>query len=88
VADASVLTERVKAMPDGVTDDAAASDHWEDVHIILSVSLFTITMLFCALPAIAEIRIVTSQGEHRMGDRDTREDAVRLATVEEERDRA
>jgi uncharacterized membrane protein YgcG len=67
-------------MPDGVTDDAAASDHWEDVHIILSVSLFTITMLFCALPAIAEIRIVTSQGEHRMGDRDTREDAVRLAT--------
>jgi uncharacterized membrane protein YgcG len=67
-------------MPDGVTNDAAASDHWEDVPIILSAILLTITTLFCALPAIAEIRIVTSQGEYRMGDRDTREDAVRLAT--------
>ncbi len=28
----------------------------------------------------AELRIVAAQGEHRMGDRDTREDAVRLAT--------
>ena len=31
-------------------------------------------------PACAEIRIVNAQGEHRMGDRDTREDAIRLAT--------
>lgn len=30
--------------------------------------------------AQAEVRIVTAQGEHRMGDRDTREEAVRLAT--------
>src|SRR5438094_8893009 len=28
----------------------------------------------------AEVRVVTAQGEHRMGDRDTREDAIRLAT--------
>ncbi len=28
----------------------------------------------------AEVRIVTAQGEHRMGDRDTKEDAIRLAT--------
>jgi uncharacterized membrane protein YgcG len=28
----------------------------------------------------AEIRVVTAQGEYRMGDRDTREDAIRLAT--------
>jgi hypothetical protein len=33
-----------------------------------------------ASPTWAEIRIVNAQGEHRMGDRDTREDAVRLAT--------
>lgn len=30
-------------------------------------------------PALADIRIVNAQGEHRMGDRDTREDAIRLA---------
>ena len=31
-------------------------------------------------PALAEVRVVNAQGEHRMGDRDTREDAIRLAT--------
>ncbi len=31
-------------------------------------------------PACAESRVVNAQGEHRMGDRDTREDAIRLAT--------
>lgn len=30
---------------------------------------------------LAEIRVVTAQGEHRMGDRDTKEDAVHLATA-------
>ena len=29
---------------------------------------------------LAEVRVVTAQGEHRMGDRDTKEDAIRLAT--------
>jgi hypothetical protein len=29
---------------------------------------------------VAEIRVVSAQGEHRMGSRDTREDAIRLAT--------
>lgn len=33
-----------------------------------------------AASAFADIRIVNAQGEHRMGDRDTREDAIRLAT--------
>lgn len=44
-------------------------------------------LLFVPYPAYffvpsaqAEVRVVTAQGEHRMGDRDTREDAVRLAT--------
>jgi uncharacterized membrane protein YgcG len=31
-------------------------------------------------PVLAEVRVVNAQGEYRMGDRDTREDAIRLAT--------
>jgi len=51
-----------------------------------SGSLFIPLALFCSLTALpsapvqAEVRVVTAQGEHRMGDRDTREDAVRMAT--------
>ncbi|HKW86589.1 MAG TPA: hypothetical protein VJM82_05940 [Nitrospiraceae bacterium] len=53
-----------------------------------AASLFAslLTSLLCSIltgelsPAYAEIRTVTAQGEHRMGDRDTREDAIRLAT--------
>jgi len=54
----------------------------------LSFSLLfsAITASLSLPPASAEIRIVTSQGEHRMGDRDTREDAVRLATEAAKRD--
>ncbi|MGH7228718.1 MAG: hypothetical protein ACREIH_05820 [Nitrospiraceae bacterium] len=37
-------------------------------------------------PAHADVRVVTVQGEHRMGDRDTREDAIRLATEAAKRD--
>lgn len=74
-------------MSDRVTDDAAASDGWENVRFALSTVILSATTFFCLSPAMAEVRIVTSQGEHRMGDGDTREDAVRLATVEEEGDR-
>lgn len=35
---------------------------------------------FLLPPAFAEPRVVNAQGEHRMGNRDTREDAIRLAT--------
>jgi hypothetical protein len=79
--------ERVKAMTDRVTDDAAASDGWENVRFALSTVILSTTTFFCLSPAMAGDRIVTSQDEHRMGERDTREDAVRLATVEEEGDR-
>lgn len=38
------------------------------------------SLLWCfATPLVAEVRVVSSQGEFRMGDRDTREDAMRLA---------
>jgi hypothetical protein len=47
-----------------------------------SLSLFTLFVILSVWPSVtlAEVRIVTAQGEHRMGDRDTREDAIRLAT--------
>jgi uncharacterized membrane protein YgcG len=37
-------------------------------------------MLSSFSPASAEVRVVSAQGEYRMGDRDTKEDAMRLAT--------
>ncbi len=47
-----------------------------------SLSLFALFVILSVWPAVtlAEVRVVTGQGEHRMGDRDTREDAIRLAT--------
>ena len=42
--------------------------------------LVMLSMLGLIGPARGENRIITSQGQHRMGDRDTKEDAVRLAT--------
>lgn len=44
------------------------------------VYFFALAALVAACPAFAEIRVVNAQGEHRMGNRDTREDAIRLAT--------
>lgn len=52
-------------------------------HILLL--LLPAMLLSFSAPAFAEIRVVTASGEHRMGDRDTREDAVRLATEEAKR---
>src|ERR1700704_838391 len=43
------------------------------------IALFVMLSVWPAL-TLAEVRVVTAQGEHRMGDRDTREDAIRLAT--------
>jgi hypothetical protein len=47
-----------------------------------SLRLIALFVMLSVWPSItlAEIRVVTAQGEHRMGDRDTREDAIRLAT--------
>ena len=45
------------------------------VSLLLSLPLLPMASL-----AEAEVRVVTAQGEYRMGDRDTREDAVRMAT--------
>ncbi len=43
------------------------------------LALFIILSLWPTV-TLAEVRVVTAQGEYRMGDRDTREDAIRLAT--------
>ncbi len=46
----------------------------------LTIGLF-LSLPWCPVsPVSAEVRVVLSQGEFRMGDRDTREDAMRLAT--------
>jgi uncharacterized membrane protein YgcG len=47
-----------------------------------SLSLFILLAILSIWPALtlAEVRVVTALGEHRMGDRDTREEAIRLAT--------
>ena len=47
-----------------------------------SLTLFALLAILSSWPtvALAEVRVVTAQGEHRMGDRDTKEDAIRLAT--------
>lgn len=42
--------------------------------------LLALASFIAAAPAFADIRVVNAQGEHRMGNRDTREDAIRLAT--------
>jgi hypothetical protein len=46
------------------------------------LNLFALFAILSVWPTVtlAEIRVVTAQGEYRMGDRDTREDAIRLAT--------
>ncbi|MBX3302713.1 MAG: hypothetical protein KF693_10915 [Nitrospira sp.] len=46
----------------------------------LAFSLAFAVMSSFEAPALADIRVVNAQGEHRMGDRDTREDAIRLAS--------
>ncbi|MBH0204912.1 MAG: hypothetical protein HP498_03685 [Nitrospira sp.] len=44
------------------------------------ILLILIAICVGTAPARAEVRTVSAEGQHRMGDRDTREDAVRLAT--------
>ncbi len=46
----------------------------------LTIGLFLSLPWYPVYPVSAEVRVVLSQGEFRMGDRDTREDAMRLAT--------
>ena len=52
-------------------------------HILPLLALITgslILSLACPTPSLAEVRMVTATGEHRMTERETRVDAIRLAT--------
>lgn len=52
----------------------------------LFLGFFWLAAILCsAQTGQAEIRIVTAQGEYRMGNRDTRDDAIRLATEQAKR---
>ena len=42
--------------------------------------LTVVSLVLMAWPALADVRVINAAGEHRMGERDTREDAIRLAT--------
>ena len=48
---------------------------YRPIALLVALAAFT-----AVAPALADIRVVNAQGEHRMGNRDTREDAIRLAT--------
>ena len=67
-------------MPDPVHHWMAARTFPVYGYFPFSLLLFIAMMLFSFFPAFAEVRVVSSQGEYRLGDRDTKEDAVRLAT--------
>jgi hypothetical protein len=65
---------------------AVASEPSDRFRLCFPLLFSVVATLSYLASAAAEIRMVTAQGEHRMGDRDTREDAVRLATEAAKRD--
>lgn len=67
-------------MPAQAEQQAASLASQQLPQILLSSLLLLAVQLQIAPPAQADIRVVTAQGEYRMGDRDTREDAIRMAT--------
>ncbi|MBH0190808.1 MAG: hypothetical protein HP492_03365 [Nitrospira sp.] len=77
---ASVLFNGVvKSMPDR-SDQQPVTPRPQYLLVHLPILLILIAICVGTAPAWAEVRTVSAEGEHRMGDRDTREDAVRLAT--------
>src|SRR5215510_498879 len=81
VSGASVLSRKVIAMCHPTRHRIPFHTH-RSITAFRVVALLVIIVLLPVLPspALAEVRVVNAQGEYRMGDRDTREDAIRLAT--------
>ena len=50
------------------------------VRRVIVAAVGFITIHFAIAPVQAEVRTISAQGEYRMGPRDTRDDAIRLAT--------
>ena len=73
---------KVRAMPQISTSHRADRRAFPRITPPGLSSLFAWLVILSIWPpmTLAEVRIVTAQGEHRMRDRDTREDAIRLAT--------
>lgn len=67
-------------MPDRFTSDHPTLKVPLPCKLCFVLLLLMLSTLGLTGPARGEIRIITAQGQHRMGDRDTKEDAVRLAT--------
>jgi uncharacterized membrane protein YgcG len=65
-------------MPDRPCGSIAALGLPTTTHLLSSLTFCL--FLLGAVPVSAEVRVISSQGEFRMGNRDTREDAMRLAT--------
>ncbi|TKB73985.1 MAG: hypothetical protein E8D46_08925 [Nitrospira sp.] len=75
------LACQVKAMPDIHTPQTLIRARGSRL-ASMSLSLFLLFAILSIWPAptLAEVRVLTALGEHRMGNRDTREEAIRLAT--------
>lgn len=75
------LACQVRAMPDIPTPQTRIRLQYPHI-TSMGLSLFLLFAILSIWPSqtLAEIRVVTAQGEHRMGDRDTREEAIRLTT--------
>jgi hypothetical protein len=75
------VPQKVKAMPDLHTTQTLIRVRRSRI-ASLSLSLFILLAILSIWPTstLAEVRVLTAQGEYRMGDRDTREEAIRLAT--------
>ena len=81
VSGASVLSQKVIAMCHPSRPRISFLAH-RAITARRLVAVLVMTLLIPVLPSsvLAEVRVVNAQGEYRMGDRDTREDAIRLAT--------
>src|SRR5262249_13837201 len=81
VSGASVLSQKVIAMCHPSRPRIPFLAHRPiTARLVVAVLIMTLLIPVIPSPALAEVRVVMSQGEFRMGDRDTREDATRLAT--------
>jgi hypothetical protein len=72
----ALFNEEVKAMPDRLASKPVTPLPQRP---LLRLIIF-IAICVVAAPAWSEVRTVSAEGEHRMGNLDTREAAVRLAT--------
>ncbi len=75
------LACQVKAMPDIHPPQTPIRMRYpRSAELSLSLLILLAILSIWPAPTLAEVRVLTAQGEHRMGNRDTREEAIRLST--------